>query len=396
MIGNRTRISLLMLALAAFAYNTSESFPVGLLPQIAGDLQVAESRVGLLLTVYAVIVAISVIPLVVMTSHVGRRRLILVTVLALAVSNLAISVAPTYEVLMLGRLLSATTHGIFWSMIAPTAAMLAPKGREGYATAMAFTGSSLAMVAGIPLVTAVGTAVGWRTAAAILGVLALFATAGLRVLLPPLPTALEETSVAARWRPFVALLSNRALIGICGVTIVVVVAYFATYTYISLFIERYTGLTGTGLSLVLFAFGFAGLLSVGVVGRFNDRYPRASAVTCFVVLAMSLAGISLFGTASAPGVIAAVVLLGASFTAIPVCLQAAVLRVAPTAGDVASAIYVVAFQIGIAVGSLLGGVALEAGLIDIVPLVAGGVALLTVVAVARLVVTQSQRESILV
>lgn len=378
----QARATLLTLALAAFAYNTSESFPVGLLTQMAGGLGVSESLIGALLTVYAAIVAITAIPLVVMTSNVGRRRLVVITVIALAISNLAMAVAPNYEILLAGRLLSATTHGIFWSMIAPTAAMLAPKGREGYAIAMAFAGASLAMVAGTPLVTAMGNLLGWRVSAAALGMVSALAAIGLRAMLPALEVT-DTPSGRARWLPFLQLVKSRALLGLCAATIVVVTAYFATYTYISLFVERYTGLSGAGLSIVLFAFGTAGFFGVFAVGRVTDRFPRRAALACVGALAVALLGIGLLGFVSPVGVIASIILLGASFTAVPVCLQAAVLRVAPNAGDVASSIYVVAFQVGIAGGSLAGGVALDSGHLDAIPVIAAIATVFVGVFVAR-------------
>jgi predicted MFS family arabinose efflux permease len=356
-----------MLAVAAFVYNTSESFPVGALPQIASGLRVSESQVGALLTVYAVVVAITAIPFVVMTTHAGRRRLVMITVVTLAVSSLAIAASPSYEVLLAARLLSATTHGVFWSVLAPTAAMLVPAGRRGYATAVVFAGSSLALVAGTPLVAVVSTTVGWRAAAAALGIVSLLAAVGLRAGLPPLVVEADPSS--GRWRPFATLLRDRGLLLLCAATILVVVGYFATYTYVSVFLARYAGLDGGALSAVLFCLGVAGLAAVAAVGRSEDRKPRLTTGICFAALALGLLGLGVFGSAApAPGVVvASVVLDGGAFTAVPVCLQAAVLRVAPDASDVASSIYVVAFQVGIAGGSLAGGMLLDGGMVDAVP-----------------------------
>lgn len=122
---------LALLAVAAFTYVTSESFPVGLLPEISTDLRVSDSTVGYLLTIYAAAVAVSVVPFVIVTTRVARRRLIIITVVMLGISNVAMAVAPSYGVLAAARLLSATTHGIFWSVIAPTAAALVTRDREG-------------------------------------------------------------------------------------------------------------------------------------------------------------------------------------------------------------------------------------------------------------------------
>ncbi|MFT2692002.1 MFS transporter [Clavibacter zhangzhiyongii] len=367
MPSTRSALPLSMLAVAAFVYNTSESFPVGALPQMSTSLRVSESQVGALLTVYAAVVAVTAIPFVVWTSHVARRRLVMITVLLLAASSLAIAASPNYELLLGARLLSATTHGIFWSMLAPTAAMLVSAERRGRATAVVFAGSSLALVAGTPLVSAVSSAVGWRAAAAGLGVVSIIAAAGLRATLPPLVSEADRSS--GQWRPFVALLRARRLGLLCVATIFVVVGYFATYTYVSVFVLEYAGLTGAGLSMVLLFLGLAGVAAVAVIGKFNDEHPRASTGLCFSALAAALLMLGVFGSGlpSAWVVVIAVVLIGGAFTAVPVCLQAAVLRVAPGAGDIASSIYVVAFQVGIAGGSLAGGALLDGGLMDAVP-----------------------------
>lgn len=375
-----------MLAVAAFVYNTSESFPVGALPEIASGLRVGESQVGALLTVYALVVAVTAIPFVVMTTRVARRRLVMITIVTLAVSSLAIAAAPSYEVLLLARLLSATTHGVFWSVLAPTAAMLVPAGRRGYATAVVFAGSSLALVAGTPLVAAMSTTVGWRAAAAALGVVSLLAAVGLRAGLPPL--LVEAEPEKRHGRPFAGLLRDRGLALVCAATIVVVIGYFATYTYVSVFLGRYAGLDGRALSAVLAGLGVAGLASVAAVGRFEDRRPRLTVGVCFAVLAAGLGGLGVFGSAiPAPGfVVVSVVLVGGAFAAVPVCLQAAVLRVAPAASDVASSIYVVAFQVGIAGGSLSGGMLLDGGRMDAVPYLSAAAtlaALLLVLSAAR-------------
>lgn len=387
-ISSRSVWSLVILACAAFAYNTSESLPIGLLPQMSDDLGVSEASIGGLLTSYALIVAVSVVPLVVMLSAVARRRLVLVTVGVLVVSNLAMAVAPSYEFVVAARLLSATTHGVFWSIVAPTAVMLVPRGREGFAMAIAFTGSSLAMVAGTPLTTAIGTLLGWRVATGLLSAMAVLAFVGLALALPALPVsrAGETGSASALWRSFLSTARNSSLVILCLTTIALVAAYFAAYTYIALFVQRYTGLEGTGLSAVLVFYGLAGVLSVWLIGKFTDRRPRAAALACTAALGAAFLGIGAFSAWAPAGVIGSIILLGAAFSATPVFLQAAVLRVSPDSGDVASSIYVVAFQIGIACGAYLGGLAVDGGLIDLIPWIA-----VAAVAVGAVLLMREQR-----
>lgn len=370
----RAWTSLILLAFVAFTYNTSESFPVGLLPQMASDLVVSEAAVGRLLTVYAVFVALTVLPLVTMLSGVSRRRLVLATVAMLVVSNLAMAIAPTYGWVLGSRLVSATTHGIFWSIVAPTAVMLVPRGKMGFATAVVFMGSSLAMVAGTPLTTALGAIWGWRTAMAALALVAGVAFIGLALVLPALEVDRPDsnTSRTPWWALVRSTLQNWALLGLCALTVVLVVAYFATYTYISLILDQFAGITGEALAVVLLGYGLAGILGVWVFGRFADRYPHGSGLACMALLALALLGIVLFASWSVVGLVASVVLVGGAFAATPVFLQSTVLRVAPETGDIASSLYVVAFQIGIAGGSLAGGFAVDSGWLNVIPWAAAG------------------------
>lgn len=379
-IDARSWASLILLACAAFAYNTSESFPVGLLPEMARDLGVAESRIGSLLTLYAVVVAVTVLPLVVAASGVARRRLILITIGVLVVSNLAMAVAPGYAWVLASRLVSATTHGIFWSVVAPTAAMLVPRGREGFATSVAFMGSSLAMVAGTPLMTALGTTWGWRPAIIVLAVAAALAFVGLALVMPTLEGR-SDTGGLRGWLPLLAsTVRNRSLLRVCALTIVLVVAYFAAYTYIALILDRAAGVTGRGLAVVLLVYGFAGLIGVWAIGKVTDSFPRRAAVVAMGGLALAFAGIGIFSSWAPAGVVLSVVVLGAAFAATPVFLQATVLRVAPETSDVASSLYVVAFQVGIAGGSLAGGLAVDHGLLGLIPWAAAAVVLLGMLA----------------
>lgn len=379
-ISARSWVSLVLLAFAAFAYNASESFPVGLLPELADDLEVGESRIGSLLTLYAVVVAVTVLPLVVAASGVARRRLVLVTVGVLVASNIAMSLAPSYGWVLGSRLVSATTHGIFWSVVAPTAAMLVPRGREGFATSIAFMGSSLAMVAGTPMTTALGNAWGWRAAILVVAGAAALAWVGLRIAMPPLEVAPGPSRRLTSWAPLLtSTVRNRPLLKLCALTIALVVAYYAVYTYIALILDRFAGVTGDRLALVLLLVGLAGLVGVWGVGKITDRFPRTTANACMAALTAALAGIGVFASWAPLGVIASTVLLGGAFAATPVFLQATVLRVAPDASDVASSLYVVAFQVGIAGGSLIGGVAVDGGLLRVVPWMAAAVVAIALV-----------------
>jgi predicted MFS family arabinose efflux permease len=376
------RPALAVLGASAFFYVTAETLPVGLLPQIAEGLSVDEADVGLLLTSYAVVAAVSTIPLTALTMRMPRHTLIAITVAIFVVSQAAAAFAPTFVVLVLARLICALAHGVFWSVIGPVTARLAPPGQAGRATAMVFIGNSLAIVLGVPLGTALGQWLGWRVAVGAMAVGgAVCVLLLLRVLpkLQPLPHDLTLRT-GAQLRAGIAIVRDRQVAMLCLITMVLVIGHFAAYTYIAPLMRRDGGLEGVALSALLLGYGAAGLITNFVVGRHADRRPGQLLVALLVVLAVSTAVLApVLGVV--PTVLAAL-LWGGAFTAIPVFLASAVLRIAPRARDAASALYVVAFQIGIGGGAFLGERMVRAGHLGVLPLLAATLAIVAVVLIA--------------
>jgi len=338
------RAALAALAASAFVYVTAETLPVGLLPQISEGLGVTEARVGLLLTSYAVVAGVTTIPLTAITMRIPRHRLITGTVAVFVVSQVAAALAPTFGVLVLARLICAVAHGVFWSAIAPVAARLAPPGLAGRATAMVFLGNSLAIVLGVPLGTALGQWLGWRTAVGVLAAAGAVCVLLLIRLLPVLPALPQDrdTSTADRLRASVTILRSGPVATVCLITVVLVIGHFAAYTYIAPLVRRDGGLEGVALSALLLGYGAAGVLGTWFVGRHVDRRPGPLLTAMLALMAVSL--IALVPVLGVVPTVLAALLWGGTFTAIPVCLQAAILRVAPQSRDAASAVYVVAFH----------------------------------------------------
>jgi predicted MFS family arabinose efflux permease len=389
----RARLGLATLAGASFVYVTAETLPVGLLPQLSAGLHVRPGTVGLLITAYAAIAGLSAIPLTASLEHRSRRTVVVTCVGLLALSQFVVAVAPDYAVVLGARVLCALAHGVFWSMLAPIAARLAPSGQAGRATALVFVGNSLALVAGVPLGTALGHAFGWRPAMAALGVVAVVSTVALRRALPELLPAPAEpvgpsgrSGVRAGLASVPAALRSGPLLAVCVVTMVVVTGHFAAYTYITALVRRDAGLSGLALSAVLFGYGAAGIGGIVLAGRITDRRPRQATAACVAGLVVALAALATVAHGSTVGTVAAVTVWGAGFTALPVALQAAVLRVAPRSADTASALYVVAFQIGIGGGALAGSLLVNAGLLSVLPLVA-----LALVAAGLLILLTARR-----
>ncbi|WP_249999634.1 MFS transporter [Actinoplanes sp. M2I2] len=378
------RPALAVLGASSFFYVTAETLPVGLLPEISQGLGVAESDIGLLLTSYAVVAAVSTIPLTALTMRVPRHLLLAITMVIFVVSQAAATFAPTFLVLVLARLICALAHGVFWSVIGPVTARLAPPGQAGRATGLVFVGNSLAIVLGVPLGTALGQWLGWRVAIGAMVVGGAICVFGLMRVLPDLPPRPHdrEARPAAQLRAAIAVGRDRQVLLLCLITAVLVIGHFSAYTYIAPLVRRDAGLEGAGLSVLLLGYGFIGLITNYAVGRYVDRRPGTMLVGLLAVLAVSVALL-----APVLGLVPTVIVTlfwGGAFTAIPVLLAAAPLRIAPRARDAASALYVVAFQIGIGGGAFLGERLVRTGHLGVLPVVTASLAVLAIVLIVTI------------
>jgi predicted MFS family arabinose efflux permease len=357
----RSQLAVLTLAASAFIFVTAEILPVGLLPQISGSLGVSEGTVGLLLTVYAALAGISAIPMTMRLSRVSRDRLLVVLMSVFTLSTLLAALAPTYSLLVAGRLICALVHGVFWAILAPTVARIVGPSRAGRAAAKVFTGTALATVIGVPLTTALGVTFGWRVSMATVAVFGLLVTLALRALLPDLPAEERHAGVPLR-----RILGSRRLRAVAITTAVIIFGQFTIYTYIAPLLKHQIGLGGIGLSAILMGFGVAGVIGNLVGGRFVDVHPGVVIGTSFVLTAVSYS-LLLLSHGQPSIAVVAVAVWGLAFSAIPLSVQSAVLRVVHEGVDTASAVIVVAFQIGIGGGALFGGALIDAGHLMLLP-----------------------------
>jgi predicted MFS family arabinose efflux permease len=353
----RIAAQLAVLAAAAFTYVTAEILPVGAISAISRDLQVSLVVVGTLLTWYALVAALTTVPLVRWTAHWPRRRTLVMSLTCLTVSQLISALAPNFAVLAAGRVLCAITHGVLWSVIAPIATRLVPPSHAGRATTAMYVGTSLALVLGSPLTAAMSLMWGWRLAVVCVTVAAAIVTVAARVMLPEMVLSERQLRhVGPRSRHH----RNGRLITVSLLAMVAVTGHFVSYTFIVVIIRNVVGVRGANLAWVLAAYGVAGLLSVPLVARPLDRRPRGAVILCmagltgaFVVLtALAFSG----RTSAATAVIgtAAIVLWGAMATAVSPMMQSAAMRNGADDPDGASGLYVTAFQVGIMAGSLAG------------------------------------------
>ncbi len=358
----RVTLALGVLAAAAFVYVTAEIMPVGALPVIAADLDVSVAVVGTLLASYALVAAVSTVPLVRWTAAWPRRRTLVFTLACLTVSQVVSALAPTFAVLATGRILCALTHGLMWSVIAPIGVRLVPATHAARATMAVYVGTALALVVGSPLTAAMSEFWGWRPAVAVIAVAAAAVTLAARVALPAMAAAADGGAGVPRspWH-----LRNRRLVVMCLLTLVGVTGHFISYTFIVVIIGDVVGVTGPALAWLLAGYGVAGLTAMGLLARPGDRRPRLAVIGCLTVLVAvlaALAGLGFAGAVSPATValgVAAIIGWGATATAVPPMLQSAAMRHSPEDPDGGSGLYVAAFQVGIMAGSLIGGALYE-------------------------------------
>jgi predicted MFS family arabinose efflux permease len=383
----RIPLQLTVLAAAAFVYVTAEIVPVGALPAIAADLDVSEALVGTLLASYALVAAVTTVPLVRLTAHWPRRRTLLLTLACLTASQLISALAPNFTVLAGGRVLCALTHGLMWSVIAPIGARLVPATHAGRATTAVYVGTSLALVVGNPLTAAMSELWGWRIAVVVVTVGAASVAVAAWMTLPRMVMSDHEVETIRRHHSHHR---NTRLVTLSVLTLVGVTGHFISYTFIVAIIRDVVGVRGPHLAWLLAAFGIAGLISMAVMARPLDQWPKASVVGCLGALVAAFAVLTTLAFDHRAGVltlivgVGAIVLWGAASTALPPMLQAAAMRSAPADPDGASGLYVAAFQVGIMAGSLSGGVLYDnAGLTAMI----GASATLVLVALACVAVT---------
>jgi predicted MFS family arabinose efflux permease len=358
----RVTVQLTVLSAAAFVYVTAEMVPVGALPAIAADLRVSEALVGTLLASYALVAAVTTVPLVRLTARWPRRTTLLLTLVCLTASQLISALAPNFTVLAGGRVLCALTHGLMWSVIAPIGARLVPATHAGRATTAVYVGTSLALVVGNPLTAMMSELWGWRLAVVLVTVAAAAVTVLAWATLPPMVMPRDETQTVRRNRRDHR---NHRLVTLTVLTLIGVTGHFISYTFIVVIIRDVVGVHGPRLAWLLAAFGIAGLVSMGVMARPLDRWPQASVVGCLAALATAFAVLTSLAFDGGTGLVAlivavaAIVLWGAASTALPPMLQAAAMRTEPDDPDGASGLYVAGFQVGIMAGSLSGGLLYE-------------------------------------
>ncbi|RJF82278.1 MFS transporter [Azospirillum cavernae] len=347
-------LALFALTIAAYAIGTTEFVIVGLLPTVAEDLRIDLPLAGLIVSVYALGVTFGAPVLTALTGRIPRKRLLLGLMALFVVGNGMAALSPSYAPLLAARVLSAFAHGVFFSVGATIAADLVPEDRRASAIAMMFMGLTVAIVTGVPLGTLIGQNFGWRATFAAVAGLGVIAFAAIALLLPARLRMAPPASIGDQVR---VLGSGRLLI-VFAMTALGYGGTFVTFTYLASVLQQITGFAESSVSVILVLYGVAIALGNIAGGRLANRNPVRALAGLFVAQALVLALFSV----TAPSPWLAVPTLAAlgflSFANVP-GLQIYVVQLAqsvrPTAVDVASALNIAAFNLGIAAGAWIGG-----------------------------------------
>ena len=368
----KSYLPLIILTVAGFTFNTSELVPIGLLTDIASSLGISEARAGLLITVYAWVVATMSLPLMLLFAKVDFRKLMMGVVTVFFVSHVATALSGGYYSLMASRIGVALAHSLFWS-IAPAmgVAVVAPE-KKATALSLLVAGGGIAMVAGLPLGRVLGLVAGWRMTFAAIGLLSLLILAGLYLRFPSLPQPDNQESRKAMIR---SLWHCKPLLAIYVITVLIVTGHYTGYSYIEPFMAQIAGLGEQTITLTLSLFGVAGLIGSFIMSKWFTRYSvRLIGMACLLIPAVLL--VLRPATAVAPLLLTVLcVAWGLGMTMYNIAFQNDIVALFPRDSAVPMSLYSGIFNLGIGGGALVGSVVCDAGLMAEIGYIGGAIAL---------------------
>lgn len=349
------------LTISAFGIGTTEFVIVGLLPTVANDLKTSISSAVLLVSLYALGVAVGAPILTALTSRIDRKKLLLGVMVLFIIGNGLASIAPSFITLVLARILTGFAHGVFFSIGATIAASLVPEDKRASAIAIMFAGLTVAIVTGVPLGTYIGQHFGWRATfigVAALGIIGLIASSLL------IPDTLQK-SKPLQLKDQLKVLKNPSILLVLAITALGYGGTFVSFTYMAPLLENISGFSADATSLLLLIYGIAIALGNVIGGKVANQKPIKALMIMFVLQALVLLVLSFTVFHQIAAVITLFAMGILAFSNVP-GLQLYVVQMAekylPGTEDVASALNIAAFNVGIAIGAIIGGHVVESSL----------------------------------
>ena len=341
-------VSVCALAVGAFIFNTTEYIPIALLSDIGQSFDKPATEVGMMITVYAWIVALLSLPLMLMTKNIERRKLLLALFALFVVFHALSFFSWNFNILLISRIGIALTHAVFWSITASLAVRLAPTGKTNQALGLLSTGTVLAMVLGIPLGRVVGQYFGWQLSFLLIGVCAAGVMLVLTKNLPALPS--QNTGSLSS---LPSLFKRRNLMLLYAMTVLIITAHFTAYSYIEPFVLQVGGFKAEQVTIVLSLYGLAGFAASYLFGKWFAKSQRLFMLGAVAVILLS--ALLLLPFASFPYAVYALVFIwGVAIVIVSLGMVSKVLTFASDATDVANSIYSGLYNVGIGGGALLG------------------------------------------
>ncbi|WP_321387257.1 MFS transporter [Alcaligenes phenolicus] len=347
-------LAVIAVGLATFSVVTTEMLPVGLLTPIADSLQTSTGTAALLISLPALLAALFA-PLVVQASGGVDRRRILCGLLALLVmANIASALAPSIGWMLAARVLVGFCMGGIWAIAGGLASRLVPAQSVGLATSIIFGGVAAASVLGVPLGALMGELAGWRWAFGGMALLSALVLIFHLAVIPPLSVSRSTT-----WRQFAEQFGNRQLWFGLLLTLILVAGHFSAFTFVRPLLLSVSGIGAQWIGALLFAYGVAGIVGNFLIGMSAAKRTEASLMA--IALGLSITALLFLTVGRSPLSGGAILLLwGLAYGGVSVGLMSWMMKAAANAVEVATALYVAVFNIGIALGSWLGGQTVDA------------------------------------
>lgn len=366
-------VPLLILVVAGFTFNTSELIPIGLLTDIALDFGVSEARAGLLITVYAWIVALMSLPLMLIFARVNFRTLMTGVVGLFFISHIFTVLSSGYYELMASRIGVALAHSLFWSIAPAMAVAVMPAEKRATALSALVAGGGVALIMGLPLGRLLGLVAGWRVAFGAIAAISALILLGLWLRFPSIAPDLK--GMESRKQMVRSLWECRPLLYIYIITAVIVTGHYTGYSYIEPFMAQVAGMGDNAITVTLSLFGVAGLAGSGIMSKWFMRYPRQ------IIMAACL-GLPVVMALVYPSAVLSPVMLGVlcifwglAMTVFNIAFQNEIVTLFPGDSAVPMSLYSGIFNLGIGAGAIAGGYVCDNSLLPAICYIGGGIAL---------------------